>query len=220
MIPDVVINFTEGWACGWAAVTAIATCVLVIGIGVAIWQVRVSRENTRKSTSAQLALGLFNELRRPESRKRLRDIYRKKPHTFTQYRFSSIVDDDIDSILDILGMIGTLVDHKILDEKLAIKAFGGVTVVRCWYQFGRYVKENLRIKRGLQSGSYFEDFACRALNNFHNNKNDWIRMYHSIGDDSNDLIQEFCKDQNKALRPKRIKKQPTIEEIKKEISER
>ena len=57
----IVINFTEGWAWGWSAIQAIATCVLIAGIIVAIIQMR----NARKSTNAQIAMQLFKELRLP-----------------------------------------------------------------------------------------------------------------------------------------------------------
>jgi hypothetical protein len=194
----------------WQVLGAIATWVLAAGVGVAVWQVSDNRyhadeqaKQARNSTNAQIALDLFFKLRSSDSMKILRSVYSKKSKSIEEVK-SNIKVEDIDLILDNLGIVGRLIIQDILDEKLAIEAFGGVSVIRCWYQFGGYIKE-LRRKRGLQYGSYFEDFASRALEHFKNFKSDWIRMYHGEGDESFDLIQELLKDEK--LRPKRLNEQ-------------
>jgi hypothetical protein len=199
----------------WKVIEAFATWILAAGIAVAIWQIIVTRTNnekqlkeSRKNSNAQLALGIYRELRSAESRKKLQAIYSEKPEYFTEFKYNSKVED-IDSILDSLGMIGTLIDHGILGEKLAIETFGGVTVIKCWYQLGGYIKKELRSKRGLQAGSYFEDFASRALEYWKKHgKSDSILFYHNEDDKPFDLVEKLDKDEK--LRPRRLTEQDDL----------
>jgi len=60
------------WTWGWSAVEAIASSILALGIIVVIKQVR----EAKKSTQAQIAMGLYTELRSEEAVKKLRSIYK------------------------------------------------------------------------------------------------------------------------------------------------
>jgi hypothetical protein len=79
---NIIINFTEGWSWGWTAVGSIATCVLVISIGVAIWQIIEARRSTKRSTNAQIAVNLFEQVRDDEFKKNVRDTVYKNERKY------------------------------------------------------------------------------------------------------------------------------------------
>ena len=99
------------WTWGWAAVGAIATCVLAAGIVFAIWQII----ETRKSTNAQLAVQTFTKIRDPKIKKLLRDIiYELSPEEIGH--LSTTEKMAIGDLLDWFDMIGALIDKGIIDE--------------------------------------------------------------------------------------------------------
>jgi hypothetical protein len=198
-----VIYFTKGgnflWdSTSWKIVEAIATWLLALGIVYALIQIN----EARKSTNAQIAAALYKELRSDKALHILRYIYSLEPGEDGKL-LTSEHRNDIDYILDNLGIVGRLIIQGIVDEDLAIEAFGGVPALRCWYQLVNYVIEE-RGKRGKQFGSYFEDFACRALKHFKKRKKNWILFYHNISEPF-DLIEKLYKDQK--LKPKLLNKQ-------------
>jgi hypothetical protein len=211
-------KFLDWW--DWTAIGALATGVLALGIMVTViqlgdnrWKTFQQGQESKKSRSAQFALGLYNELRNPKSRKVLQDIYRETPESFTEEQFIELkfasTADDIDSVLDILGMIGSLIHHKILDEELVIETFGGVTVLKVWHQLGGYIR-NQQQERGLQSGSYLEDFASRALEYFRNKyEPGYINIYHREKDPSFDLVERLNRED---IRPRRLEGQNVLRE--------
>ena len=84
----------------WEIVAAIATWILAGGIIFAIVQV----QQARKSTNAQIAVGLFRELRNEKALRMLRSIYNlRREDDITA--FSQDVRDKIDYILTEVGWI-------------------------------------------------------------------------------------------------------------------
>ena len=147
------------WTFGWTAVGAIATCILAGGIFFAIWQII----EARRSTQAQIAMDLFRELRGDKALKILRFIYSLKPredmqtlHTVDRY--------SIEYILDRLDVLAVLVDKGIIDDKLAIDAYAGVTALRCWYVLRQFIEE-IRDKRKY-FGDNFEAFTNHCVEYF------------------------------------------------------
>ena len=119
----------------WVALGAIATCVLAAGVFFAIWQIW----ETRRSNNAQVAVGLFKQLRDAEAVGRLRSIYALKSDDFR--RLSSQERNDIDYVLGRFEMLGALTLNKIIDKKLAIETYGGAPALKCWYKLYNYIRE-------------------------------------------------------------------------------
>jgi len=101
-------------------------------------------------------------------------------------------------------MLSALVVNGIIDEKLAIEAFGGVTSLKCWYQLKDYIEE-VQKRQGLQWGRYTEDFASRALEHWKDYKDKWVLYYRNEGDEPIDLVKKLIEDET--LCPKRLKKE-------------
>ena len=151
----------------WTVLSGFATWVLAGGIGVAIWQIR----EARKSTNAQIAIGLFQELRSNETLKTLRYIYGLEPENI-----KNLSQDDknkITYVLERLGMLGALIANGIIDEKLATEIYGGATALKCWYQLKDYIR-GVENRQGLQWGMHVEDFAARALEYWKDYKPKWV----------------------------------------------
>ena len=192
------------WACGWTAVSAIASCVLVAGIGVAIWQIIVTRNAARRNTSAQVAVQLFIELRRENMVKALRSIYRNSPSELVLLLDISPKDEckeenkqkvelrkEIENVIDHLELIGALVARGIIDKKMAIEAYSGTGSLRCWYVLGEYIIK-ARSQRGGPYCKYFEDFAWRTLEHQKTvSQDERIRFYKDDPKASFDLIKYF-----------------------------
>jgi hypothetical protein len=161
------INTINWNTINWEAVAAIATCVLAGGIGVAIWQIVVTRKNTnrqleeaRKSTNAQLAVELFRELRNKEALEIFRFIYTLKPQEEVK-SLPAVDRHNIDYLLDRFDLLGKLVNRKIIDKPLAVESFGGPRVLRCWFQLGHYIRQ-VQSERGYYVVNY-EDFTHQTL---------------------------------------------------------
>ena len=188
----------------WQMVAAIATCVLAVGVVSAIVQVR----QARRSTNAQVALGLFDKLREKELKNTLRKIYQLKPASVKNLPTSTDKKDkelknEIEDMLDKFEMLGALVERGIIDERLAIEAYGGPPVLKCWYKLHEYISEE-RKKRGLFC-KYVEDFAARTWEYQRRKrpKDEWIKFRREEKDKPINLVEEF--ERNLALRPKRYK---------------
>jgi len=210
------------WTWGWTAVEALATCIVAGGIGVAIWQIIVTRESTskqieatRRSTNAQIAVYLFRELRDPERKKTIRNIIYQHDRDEIEVwldddkRDSEGIENniqDIDHVLDWFDLLGGLVTRGIVDDRLAIDAFAGRSALRCWYQLAAYIRRQQR-KRGAFAENY-EDFAHRAWIHFRDRR---IRLvFRNKHVQINDLGKEFEKRKESKYRPR------SLEEIDRE----
>ena len=186
---------------GWEQLAALATWFLVLGIVFAILQV----QQMRRSTNAQIAIQLFQELRSDKALQILRFIYGLEPKDI-----KNLSDDEknkITFILERLGMLGALIANKIIDEKLAIEVYGGATALKCWYQLKDYIR-GVENRQGLQWGIYVEDFAGRTLEHWKNYKPRWVLYYRNEGDEPIDLVEKLRADEN--LRPRRLKKESHV----------
>jgi hypothetical protein len=161
----------------WMAITGLATWVLAGGVGVAIWQI----SETRKSTNAQIAMDLFKELRDDKTVGKLQAIYE-----------GFLTESSIIYVLDRFEILGILVDKEIVDEDLAIHAYGGAAALRCWYKLHNYIRQK-NDERGPWKINY-EIFTRRCLEYF---------LIKGIGvklnskGESFDIITELLKPENK-----------------------
>lgn len=146
----------------WQVVASIATWLVVVGVIAAFHQVR----QARKSTNAQIAMDLFRELRSDRALEIFRFIYSLKPEEDRQ-TLHTIDLHSIDYVLDRFDMLGALVDEGIVDTRLAIDVYAGVTALRCWYILHQYIWK-VRDKRRY-FGENVEAFTNRCLYYFDNN---------------------------------------------------
>ncbi|MBN2186707.1 MAG: hypothetical protein JW732_04565 [Dehalococcoidia bacterium] len=84
------------------------------GAGFAIWQIR----EARRSANAQVAVGLFEDLRNAETVEKLRSICDLESGDFKC--LPSDKKEEIDYVIDSFDMLGALTLNKIIDKKLAI----------------------------------------------------------------------------------------------------
>jgi len=175
------------WTWGWSAVAAIATCVLAIGIWFAFLQLRQARKNT----NAQLAIDLLRELRSTQTKETLRSIiYELKPEDIKS--LTGKKKEKIDQVLDWFDMLAALVDEKIIDERLAIEAFAGPPVLRCWFQLGEYYIEGLRNERGLFCKN-IKHLAKRTVKYqlIRHPKIEWVRFHRGILGEEVNLVEHL-----------------------------
>ncbi len=182
---------------GWEQLAALATWFLVLGVAFAFWQIR----EARKSTNAQIAVPLFQALRKEDTIKTLQRIYRLGP----EYAKEFIGKDKklelaVTHVLDDLELISSLVVEGIINEQIAIEGFSGSSALRCWYVLRDYIEEE-RERRGDLYGKYIKEFAQHTFEycDKHNIK---IRYYENEDDpdSSIDLIDHLKK--HPELQPK------------------
>lgn len=163
------------YSVNWQVLTGFATWILAGGIFLAFWQIR----EARKSTNAQVAIDLFRELRSDRTLEILRFIYSLKAEEDVQ-KLPSTDKHGIDHVLDRLEMLGVLVAQGIVNDRLAIEAYGGPPVLKCWYKLRGYIN-SVRNGRGLFC-KYVEDFARRTVNYQikHAPKSEWIHFLKEI----------------------------------------
>jgi hypothetical protein len=149
-------------AVNWEVLTGFATWILAGGVFLAFWQIG----QARKSTNAQIAMDLFRELRSDRALEILRFIYSLKPEEDRQ-TLHAIDLHSIDYVLDRFDMLGALVDEGIVDTRLAIDVYAGVTALRCWYVLHQYIWK-VRDKRKY-FGENVEAFTNRCLYYFDSN---------------------------------------------------
>ena len=187
------------WTWSWTAVGAIATCVLAGGIGFAIWQIW----ETRRSTSAQVAVGLFKELRNAETVEMLRSIYALKSYDFKPLLSKN--EKEIDYVLGRFEMLGALTLTKIIDKKLAIETYGGAPALKCWYKLYDYIRE-VQNRRGYCFENY-ELFVELCLKYFKKYKVQ-VKFYKKGEENEEiDLVTELTKSQFSPRSKKKIKKE-------------
>ena len=182
--------YWQGWSWNWNLFGNFATWILAGGIFFVFWQIM----EARRSTHAQVAVDLFRELRSDRTLEILRFIYNLKAEEDVQ-KLSSIDKHGIDHVLDRLEILGALVAHGIIDERIAIEAYGGPPVLKCWYKLRGYIN-GVRNGRGLFC-KYVEDFARRTVKYQikHAPKDEWIHFLKQIpptqDKDKINLIEEF-----------------------------
>jgi|GEM_PF-2074835 len=143
----IAVLIALGLSVGWKLAGIIASFILAAGAFVVFYQIR----QARLSTNAEVALEMFKELRDEETIDKIRDIYRLNLvlyQDFTQY-YKNIVD----YILDRLDTLGALNKNGIIDDTLAIEAYGGPAILRCWYQLARYIRVAQK-NRGFYADNY------------------------------------------------------------------
>ena len=187
----------------------IPTWILALGVLGGLWFTWWQIRETRKSTNAQVAVDLFNRLREDEAVYALRTIYRHEPEDLAILLDIKPEDEKrtngekiglkkgIEYVLDNLELIGALVANEIIDERMAIEAYGGTTVLRCWYVLREYIKK-ARTQRGGPYCKYLEDFAWRALEHQKKVPQDERILFYK--DDPNkpfDLIRYFIENPDK-----------------------
>lgn len=171
----------------WIALTeAMATVVLAGGVFFAVRQIR----EAKRSTNAQIAVDLFEDLRNAETVRKLRSIYGLDARDFKY--LPSRQKLEIDYVLDRFDMLGALTLNKIIDKKLAIETYAGTPALRCWYKLWHYVRKEQE-RRGYFDENY-ESFVRLCLDYF--KKANIPVMFYQEGEEGKevDLIAELEKD--------------------------
>jgi len=201
------------WMWDWQVITAIATWVLAGGIGVAIWQIIVTRRNTkeqleetRKSTNAQVAVSIFQELHSKETMKIISRIYHHESQPIQIKDLSSYERKNIYYVLDRFEMLGALVFNRIIDKQLAIEVGAGLRALRCWYKLYKFIGKERR-KRGYFA-EYYEAFTRKCLDYI---KGEGIEAKFYTEDEKGKVID--TKDLKKELQKKKLHPR-SLEEIK------
>jgi hypothetical protein len=165
----------------WIELEAIATWVLAGSLFFVILQVY----EARKSTNAQLAVN-FYEFNTREIENILSKIYQSKPENVE----NEVPKEDIERVLDNMETLGILVKEGILDEKLAIRLFGGWPI-RAWSRLSDYVE--LRRKERGHYSRYAEDFAKRSIKYQiqHDPKDEWTSL--TIEGRKENLVEDLAK---------------------------
>lgn len=166
----------------WQVVAAVATWFLAATVAFAYLQLR----EARKSTKAQIAVELFRELRSNQTLEKLRSIYSLKPEEIKRLSKEEMENnkekhEKINHVLDRFELLGALVKQGIIDERLAIEAYGGPPVLKCWYKLGEHFIKEIRKQRGLFC-KYVQDFAkCTVEYQLkHVPKDEWIYFLEEI----------------------------------------
>ena len=105
----------------------------------------------------------YKELRSDKALEILRYIYSLPPKEDGKY-LSTIHQNNIDFVLNRLGILGALVSEGIINKSLAIEGFSGPSVLRCWYQLFNYIK-HVQQERGHYIDN-FEGFVDCCLEYF------------------------------------------------------
>ena len=192
----------------WNGIAAIATCIAAGGVGVAIWQINESR----KSTNAQIAMDLFKELRSVKALRRLQDIYKREDSD--PNKLNDNAKEDISYILDRFEVLGILVDKGIVDEDIAIHAYGGASALRCWYRLHNYIKV-IRNERGPYKLN-FEIYTRRCLEYFPQKGIEVkLTLESKIGEEKKtvDIIAELQKPEFKPRTRKEIENDRNVNRI-------
>ena len=187
------------------SLTAIGTWFIAIGIFFAFWQYL----QMRRSTNAQLAIGLLQELQRQDRVETLRYIYsfdNPISHEDVEMVLSEQHRTHIDMVLNQLDMLGILVKNRVMDERLAIDGYAGGTVLRCWYQLHLYIRGEEEGKRGSNVYEHLEYLVSRTLKyakSQHKPKY-WISFRPGAKGKRIDLVATLTETKDPKLEPKRL----------------
>jgi hypothetical protein len=197
----------------WQVLGAIAAWILAAGVGVAVWQAAQNKyyadeqaKVARNSMKAQLAVELFDMLRHSNILETFRKIYDLAQSDVRKLVNSTNEADivfrhEIEGVLDKFELLGALVSQGIIDERLAIEAYGGPPVLKCWYQLGENYIKKVREKRGLFC-KYVEDLAARTFifQKDISTKDEWICFQRGTRGKKTNLVQHYID--NPRLQPK------------------
>jgi len=199
--------YHQDWSWDWNTAGSFATWILAGGIFFIFWQII----EARRSTNAEVAVELFKKLRDKDVLDTLREIYALKPNDIRRLLTSTEEKDvklahSIEGVLDKFELLGALVARGIIDERIAIEAYGGPPALKCWYQLGENYIKKVRKQRGLFC-KYVEDFAARTWE-YQNvkqrrHKEEWIKFRRGEKGKQINLVEYF--ENRLALRPKRYK---------------
>jgi hypothetical protein len=144
----------------WNVLTGFATWVLAGGVFCAFYQIQESR----KSTNAQIAIDMYEELRSEESLETLRFIYDLNPANpeivFNSDKYR------IEYLLDRFNFLSILVKNGIVNRNLAIDSYAGASFLKCWYVLHSFVND-IREDRNRKSYCYpFEGFTNLCMEDF------------------------------------------------------
>lgn len=171
------------WMLVWQAVSAIATCVLALGVFFAFRQII----QVKRSTNAQIAMDLFKELRNMDTIAKIRFIYNLKSDDFRS--LSRNEEKNIDYVLDRFDTLGRLMIENIIDKELAIETYGGPAALRCWYVLCKEFIRQKQKDRGYYCHNYEHLTRC-CLDYFQKNNIDiWFRTSRTV--DDKELVDEF-----------------------------
>jgi hypothetical protein len=145
---------------GWTAVTAVATCMLVLGVGAAVWAIR----DARRATQLAAASDVFREYRSVElrdARRRIRDLPRFDPSGRPGLDQLSVEDRrSVELVSNFLDDVGTLVAQNLLRPEPAAAFLGG-SAQAVWSKLAPYVYDE-RHKIGRETYQrHFEDLVYR-----------------------------------------------------------
>lgn len=151
----------------WTQIGAIATCVIAVGMFIAILQLYLTKQNLKVQQAANL-LAIFKEIRNPETKKTLRLVYsltfdansNELKYVSSEDKLTSEELNEINNLLDRLELLGLLSCHGLISQSKAIEGYGGAPV-RVWYKLNEYIKYERRHR-----GSYAEhlqEFVRRSI---------------------------------------------------------
>jgi len=182
------------WTWDWNMLGVFATWVLAGGIFFVFWQIM----EARRSTNAEVAVGLSQELRDKDVLNTLREIYEHKPSDLKRLVNSSKENDKelrhrIEHVLDKLELLGALAAQGIIEEQIAIEVYGGPTALKCWYQLQEFI-DGVRADRGIFC-KYVQDFTKRTLKFQikHYPKEQWTRFHRGDKGGWENVIEELLK---------------------------
>jgi hypothetical protein len=151
----------------------VTASILLVAGAVALWQVIAAR----RSTDTQLVVGLYERFYSPETMQIVRLIYQTPPEQVKDLPREQ--KDKVEMVLNWFDMIGHLLAKGIINEYLAMEAFGGSPVLRCWHQLGQHYIKDERERRGAYYCKGVEHFArCTVRYQIkHARRDQWIKFY-------------------------------------------
>jgi hypothetical protein len=171
-----VVVTLETSGSNWQMWTAIATVATVVMLFFAALFAGLQVKSARKSTDTQLVVGLYERFYTPETAEVLRSLYPMKPEdvqNLPRYKM-----DKIYIMLNWFDIMGVLMIKGTISDYMAVEAFGGGGVLRCWHILSNYIMK-VRERRGSYYCKGVEYFArCTVKYQIRNSpRNQWIKFY-------------------------------------------
>lgn len=176
----------------WEAVAGfVGAGVLVVAGAIAWWQVSVAR----KSTDTQFVVGLYERFYNEETMQILRLVYQAKADDVENLPRDK--RDKVYMMLNWFDMIGVLMRKGVVSDYMAVEAFGGSPVLRCWYVLGDFIRREQEGRGGYycQGVEYFA--RCTVKYQICNiSKDKWMKFYPGPCRDKEivNLIEEEIKE--------------------------
>jgi hypothetical protein len=150
----------------WQAMEAIGTVVgafLVVGTIILTWrQARGQLREMKRQRQAQLAAEVLLQLRSPEARSALHNIYHGVTLGTPFDQIERELHSDIAFIVDKLDFLGILAAGEFIDEDLAMKVTRA-SALRFWWKLREYMIWQRQQKRGGYYARWTEHYAARSL---------------------------------------------------------